>query len=200
MNRLLQNLRDHNDKKFIKISSEASRDIAWFTKFVDKFNGRSIFIKDKVDHDIHLDACPKGVGAIFQNFVYQARFLAKMAAWDIATLEMMNILMALRQRKQDWEAKSIEIFCDNLAVVTVLQTGRTRDKILGMISRNIFMLAAKFDIYLKVSHVPGKKNIITDLLSRWENLDIQKQTLQKLVPSGQWVHLQDHNFDLDEKI
>ena len=49
LNRLLQNLRDQGHKKCIKISSEASKDINWFKKFVVSFNGRSIFIKDKMD-------------------------------------------------------------------------------------------------------------------------------------------------------
>ena len=96
LNRLLQNLRDHSDKKFIKISHQAHRDIAWFNDFVDTINGKSIFVKNKIDYDIHLDACPKGIGAVFKNLVYEARFQLHMTKWDIAALEMVNILIALR--------------------------------------------------------------------------------------------------------
>ena len=86
---------------------------------------------------------------------------------------MVNILIALRLWKKFGIGKTIEIFCDNLAVVTVLQSGKTKDSTLATISRNIFMLAAKFDVFLKVSHVPGKSNVIADLLSRWEGLEAQ---------------------------
>ena len=84
LNRLLQNLRDNASKKFITISPEPRRDITWFDKFVDTFNGKSIFVKNNVDREIHLDACPKGVGAIFKNFIYQERFPSNMAQCNIA--------------------------------------------------------------------------------------------------------------------
>ena len=88
----------------------------------------------------------------------------------------------------------------NLAVVTVLQSGRTRDSTLATISRNIFMLASKFDICLKVCHVPGKINVIADLLSRWEDLEIQRVKLAQMVPAAEWVEIKKQYFELDLKI
>ena len=54
----------------------------------------------------------------------------------------------------------IEIKCDNLAVVQVLQEGRARDSLLATIARNIWMLNSVFNIQLSVSHIVGGKPII----------------------------------------
>ena len=93
-----------------------------------------------------------------------------------------------------------EIYCDNLVVVSVLQSGKTKDPILATFSRNIFMFASKFDIFLKVSHVPGKHNIVADLLSRWDNSDKNRETLSLLVPQHQWVEVQNEHFIVDWEI
>ena len=57
-------------------------------------------------------------------------------------------------------------FCDNEAVVSVLNAGKTRDPLLATISRNIFMVSAKHDISFRLIHVHGKHNVVADLLSR----------------------------------
>ena len=97
---------------------------------------------------------------------------------------MLNIWVALQVWAPNWMAKTVEIHCDNAAVVSVLETGRTKDPILVAISRNTFMRAAKFDIFVKVSHVPGKDNVIADVLSSWDNSQLQKETLCKMVPNA----------------
>ena len=73
----------------------------------------------------------------------------KFQEYDIATLEMANILIALKVWAKDWAHFRIEIHCDNLAVVSVLQSGKTRDPMLATISRNIFMIASNLISFLK---------------------------------------------------
>ena len=58
------------------------------------------------------------------------------------------------------------ILCDNKAVVDVIEGNRTRDRVLGVILREILMLQAKMNIQLKVEHVMGEKNPTADALSR----------------------------------
>ena len=76
-------------------------------------------------------------------------------------LEMLNIMVALEIWGQHWENKRVEIKCDNLAVVLVLQEGR-----LATLARNIWLLTSIFNIQLTVSHIPGKDNHIADHFSR----------------------------------
>ena len=55
------------------------------------------------------------------------------------------------------EDKKVGIAFDNLAVVQVLNIGRTRDLTLAAIARNIQYQVAVSNIELKVTHIQGKK-------------------------------------------
>ena len=200
LNRLLDTLRQHKDSKIITLGAEAKRDIAWFRKFVCQFNGTSFFVKDKVDKEVHLDACLTGMGASFDGKIYGAGIPEKFRKFDIAALEMLNILIATRIWAKDWENRTMEVDCDNLSVVNILCSGKTKNSMLATISRNLFMTASKYDIFLKVSHIPGKSNQVADLLSRWQHTKDNFEKLQQFLPSFTWEKIEESHFELDENI
>ena len=113
---------------------------------------------------------------------------------------MLNILVALRLRAKDWSGLSIKIHCDNQAVVTILNSDKTRDSNLASISRNIFMLCAEFDIFLIVEHVAGKDNELAHLLSRWSDSKSDNDRLQNLLPRHKWLKIQNRHFWVDSSI
>ena len=82
------------------------------------------------------------MGAIFGSQIYHVSTPEFLHEENIAVLEMFNILVALKTWAPLWKNKNIKIFCDNIAVVSVLNNGKTKDKFLAAISRNIFMEAA----------------------------------------------------------
>ena len=84
----------------------------------------------------------------------------------IVHLEMLNIIIALKTWGVKWRHSAIDIFCNNLGVVQVVETGKTKDSFLALCVRNIWLLAASLDIQLNISHVPGIHNVIADTLSR----------------------------------
>ena len=200
LNRLLQTLRDHSKQKIIRLTADFHKDLSWFKSFIDTFNGVTLYHKNSVDGEIHLDACLTGVGAIFGNEVYKAKIPPLFKECHITALEMLNILVAVRQWEFKWSGLVIKIFCDNAAVVTVLNYGKTKDPLLATISRNIFMVCSKFDIALQITHIEGKRNVIADLLSRWSNSDTDHRKLKNLCPAHGWVTVNDNHFLLDNNI
>ena len=84
----------------------------------------------------------------------------------ITQLEMLNVVVALRLWATEWAHSAVKLFCDNLAVVQVGQTGKTRDSFLAACIRNIWLLMATYDIDLQVQHIAGSQNEAADLLSR----------------------------------
>ena len=82
---------------------------------------------------------------------------------------MLKILLALRVWGHMWQHKKIMFKIDNLAVVTVYNTGYTRCKHLAAIIRNIWLVTATWGTEINVTYIPGKLNNIADLLSRWDN-------------------------------
>ena len=108
--------------------------------------------------------------------------------YNIVQLEILNILVACKVWANHWANKQIKIWCDNLAVVEVLNSGKSHDETLATCARNIWMLSAmyKFDIILY--HIPGKDNNIADLLSRWTNSYQDNEKLHQFVPNATWIH------------
>ena len=94
-------------------------------------------------------------------------------------LEMLNIYLALRVWAPQWAGKLVRCECDNAAVVSVIKSGKTRDAVLGAYARNINMLAALFDIELKLVHLPGVCNTVVCLLSRWGTVNNPQEKLQE---------------------
>ena len=79
---------------------------------------------------------------------------------------MLNIVVASKIWPSHWKNKKVQIHCDNMAVVQVLNTGKARDSILATCAGNIWLIAAMYSIEFYFSHVSGQSNIIADLLSR----------------------------------
>ena len=76
----------------------------------------------------------------------------------------------------------IKISCDNLEAVEVINSGKTRDEFLATCARKIWLLSAIFNIQLIMVHIPGKCNLIADILSRWVTTNNAQQKLEQLLP------------------
>ena len=57
--------------------------------------------------------------------------------------------------------------CDNAAVVSVLNTGRSKCPLLLQCIREIAFLSATGGFWIRSQHVPGLENRQSDFLSRW---------------------------------
>ena len=71
--------------------------------------------------------------------------------YSIVHLEILNIVVALEIWGPFWKDNTIAIKYDNMAVVEVLNTWRTRDAILATSVQNIWLLTSMFTIELVVS-------------------------------------------------
>ena len=185
------------DKNQVLLSSEAQRDINWFQKFLLTFNGVTIFDHRPIAHEIELDACLQGLGARWGCQVFAFPLPLGYSDYNIAHLEMLNILVALRVWNHCWAKSRIRIACDNEAVVHVLRSGRTRDLTLAAIARNIQLQVATWDINLQIVNIPGKENQIADLLSRWTITDEPQAKLISLLPHPQWVTVNEDHLIID---
>jgi hypothetical protein len=112
-----------------------------------------------------VDASGIGLGACVNNMVYTFPIEGKRD--NIAYWEAINVLFALCTWAHIFQHKLIRIHCDNKAAVSIFNTSRGTDCTLQAIARNIWLLAATFDMRLRFEHIPGQYNCVADLLSRW---------------------------------
>ena len=96
---------------------------------------------------------------------------------------MLNLLVAIRLWGKQWASRKVVLHCDNQAVVAVLTIGRTCDRTLAAIARNIKMPAAILNINLITIHILGKNNPIADLLSRWDITADPTKKLNQMLPN-----------------
>ena len=72
------------------------------------------------------------------------------------------------------------MFCDNAAVVSVLSSGKVKDRLLTGILRDIWFVAASFDFELRAIHLSGEENRAADLLSRWHLDSVYEERFRRL--------------------
>ena len=60
------------------------------------------------------------------------------------------MLIAIRVWAKHWQYKKVTFFCDNMAVVQVVHSGKTKDPMLAACIRNIWLEASTYDITIKM--------------------------------------------------
>ena len=64
--------------------------------------------------------------------------------YNIAHLQILNMVVALKISTNHWSNERIRVYCDNMAVVEVLRSGRARGPTLALLARNIWLICAIF--------------------------------------------------------
>jgi hypothetical protein len=168
VNRIIVLLKSAPDKGYIKISQDCKRDLHWFIACAELYNGITKFdtTQESAHYDVYVDASGVGLGACVNNMVYTFPIDGKRD--NIAYWEAINVLFALRTWAKLFQHRIIRIHCDNKAAVSIFNTSRGTDCTLQAIARNIWLLAATYDMRLHFEHIPGQYNCVADLLSRWQ--------------------------------
>ena len=78
---------------------------------------------------------------------------------------MLNFLITLRVWADQWAHKRVLFRCDNLAVVQVIHTSKTKDEFLACCLRYIWLVVSKYDIELNIQHISGNNTRVADALS-----------------------------------
>ena len=169
-NRMLDHLRETPPVGATSLSCQFKLDVSFFRELLPIFNGRKIMAKQILpyQHQVELDACLTGCGAIAGDQFYAAPFPPGVvkAGHTIAHLELLNIVVAVKVWRERWAGWAVQIFCDNMNSVFVLQSGHSRDLFMRECAREVFLHTAACDIELQICHRPGVKMIWADALSR----------------------------------
>ena len=174
--RMLEHLRSLTfvppDKK-TPLPTSFLKDIAWWQKFMERYNGVSITSQESwstPDTVFATDACLEACGGHTTDAFFHCVFLPNIRGMDlhINALEMLTVAIALKLWGHRFRGKKIRILCDNLSSVQVINTGRSKDPFLSACSREIAFLAACNEFELRCLHLSSEENRLTDLLSRWE--------------------------------
>ena len=84
-----------------------------------------------------------------------------------------------------------------MSVVHVVSSSMTREKFLALCIRNIWLLAACYDIDLQVKHIVGKKNVVAHALSHIYSDKPIRQVVLQCLTQFIWDEVPWQAFDLD---
>ena len=144
VNRILQVLRAAPPQGRISLDADFFRDINWFRQFIDSFNGiTKIHSPASACKDLYVDASLQGIGAYFEQQVYWCAIPeCYKLSLSIVHYEMLNVMVAFRVWGPQWQDESIKVYCDNAAVVSILNTGHTKHNYLAACARTLWLINA----------------------------------------------------------
>ena len=204
INRMLALLRQNPTAKKITLTSEFHKDLNWFLAFLPSFNGITYISKPEIfdGHSLQIDASLTGLGGIWNQEVYTTPIFDLYGfELKIVHLEMLNLVIALRLWSQKWAHCTVKFYCDNSAVVQVVRTGKTRDQMLALCLRNIWLIAATHDIHIEIDHIQGIHNNKADLLSRlYSDKPVDHKLLRELENTCTWHRIPIQFFNLNYNI
>ena len=167
--------------------TRVQEDLAWFNSFLTHYNGVTYYEQKICHSEVHLDACLTCLGGNFESMVYALLLPKGYMNYNIAHLEILNIVVAPKVLAKYWANKCIKVNCNNMAVVEVLRTDRARDNTLALLARNIWLICAIFNIHIIVLLIPGRNNVLAYLLSRWQFSSANHEALCQLLPNPTWI-------------
>ena len=176
----------------VSLNNDCKADIRMWQYLLSHWNGVSFFLDNHVTkaHDmcLYTDAAGSvGFGGFFENQWFNGVWPPELSYENndeisIAFQELYPIIIAALLWGQYWTSKRILFFCDNIAVVHILNKGRSKSHIIMRLMRRLVITAAINNFTFLAEHVPGVQNSIADALSRF-----QMSRFRELAPNAQ-VH------------
>ncbi len=172
----------------IRIGRGALEDMVTWMKFLDQFNGVSLFLQhewdDNADIELYTDAAASiGFGAYFQGSWTQGKWnFSRDERPSIAYLELYPIYIAIILWGHRMSNKRIYFWSDNQTVVTCINKKTSKCPMIMGLLRPIVLKCLMNNILFKAKYVPGEINQIADSLSRFQN-----QRFRELAPEAEAV-------------
>ena len=171
ISRMLNTLREMPRTGRFPITYQMRMDLEWWRAFMVTYNGVSVAWMDQwtePDWVVSCDASGVGVGGYLTGMeFFHIRIPPQWKGVNIAYMEMWGVIMCLRAWGVKLSRKRVVMNCDNMAVVSVLTHGRSKDLFLQGGMCEVAYLLAISGCELLMNFVNSKANEITDWLSRW---------------------------------
>jgi hypothetical protein len=173
---------------FVKLNKGFFHDLEMWQKFILNWNGANFFLPSQwQDSDsliLYTDASGTlGFGGIFGRKWFQGRWHSHqqlgVPGISIAWQELFAIVVACQIWGTLLRDQRIEFKCDNESVVNMINSKRSKIPRAMDLIRHLTLLTLQYNIYVRASHIPGKRNEIADSLSRF-----QLQRFRHLAPQA----------------
>lgn len=180
LGRILATLSRMQDGEWTTISNHFKADVKWFYEYACKANGVYLCSQQQKVYEIECDSSlTAGAGNTDQYYYawqYTQDHLKRFP--HIYQLEAVNLILAYKTLAPTFTEKPamIIVWTDNAASSYALETGRTKDVVLGACARELWLLASCFNHQIQIRHKKGTLLPLPDAMSRMFQ-DQEKKTL-----------------------
>ena len=153
----------------VRLNAKCCSDLAWWSVFVQEWNGVALFPSMPTGTTIFSDASGSwGCGAFDERSVqwFQLRWPASWSGVGIAVKELFPIVVCAAVWGRSWRGSVVTFRCDNGAVVSCLTSRTAREPHLAHLLRCLFFFQARFNFEFKAQNIAGRRNTAADALSR----------------------------------
>ncbi|XP_071111170.1 uncharacterized protein [Haliotis cracherodii] len=163
----------------IRITSWVKEDLQMWLTFLTSYNGISVFQYQRwVDSDflqLFSDAAGgAGFGAYMQgkwfNGAWPPQWVTDGTTRDLTLLELFPITLAIQIWGKQLANKKVLFYCDNQAVVTIINKQSTKAPRVMSLLRQLILQCLRYNIMFKAKYVCSTANTIADALS-WFQLN-----------------------------
>lgn len=158
---------------FIRLTKEVKLDLQTWLSFLQNYNGASFFIDENFLTGNYLSLYTDssktiGWGAVYGKKWFYGQWPHTWRSYNIATLELYPIVLALATWGHSWKNRSVCFYTDNQALIPVINKQTSKDKQLMGLVRKLVFICLEQNIVFTARHIPGRFNILSDCLSRFQ--------------------------------
>ena len=150
----------------IRLNSEVKQDLRWWKLFLSSWSAISLIQLSRPVFQVSTDASGlKGIGGVYDGRIFSSRVPPRHKEKHINWKEMFAVLHALIFWHKEWANGSLDVACDNAAVVGGINKRSISGPAIRPL-RAILLISAVFDIDIKAHWISTKENVIADAASR----------------------------------
>ena len=154
----------------ITLTKEVKNDLVMWKKFLNFYNGVTI-IRNKIAVDsntinLYTDSSLNGYGGTYGTNYICGKFPASWKSYSITVLETYPVLAIIKTFENKLKNSRVVFNCDNQGVVSIINSQTSRNPFIMVMIRKLVLCLLLNNIQFTACHIPGKTNVICDLLSR----------------------------------
>ena len=157
----------------VKLNKSFQSDPEWWAIFLLRWNGVGMMSSIcRHPHSVLITSDASGgwgCGAYSSsNLWFQAQWPECWSSVHITVKELVPIIIVVACALWGdlWRGATVLCRCDNAAVVSIVNSGSSKDALVMHLMRSLFFIVAVNGISLYAQHIPGKYNNAADALSR----------------------------------
>ena len=154
---------------FTRLNRDAKSDLEWWYQFCTDWNGVTILRETPAIPTALVTSDASGgwgCGATCGHKWFRIQWAGPIQNSHITVKELVPIVIATAIWGKQWQGQTVSIQCDNMAVVSIVNRGTSRNPDAMHLARCLAFIKARYDLDLVSSHIRGVDNSVADALSR----------------------------------